>query len=158
LFVSFLGITDGQVVTLLLVGAVVLVVLGVIGRPLLFASLDPDVAAAHGVPVRLLSVVFLVVLGLAVAEASQITGALLVFALLVVPPATAQVLTARPLLGMALSVVIGVAVTWLGLALSYFTDDPIGFYVTTLAFGGYLAAQLGKWLVLRRRERRWAVA
>ena len=67
-----------------------LVVLAAVARPLLFASIDPDVAAARGVPVRLLSFVFLVVLGVAVAEASQITGSLLVFALLVVPAATAQ--------------------------------------------------------------------
>src|SRR6516165_4108733 len=78
LFGSFLGVTDGQVATLLVVGVAALAVVASIGRPLLFASLDPDVAAAHGVPVRLLSVVFLVVLGVAVAEASQITGALLV--------------------------------------------------------------------------------
>ncbi|HZP31365.1 MAG TPA: metal ABC transporter permease, partial [Acidimicrobiia bacterium] len=127
LFGSFLGITDTQVATLLFVGAAALGVIVLVGRPLLFASLDPDVAAAHGVPVRLLSVVFLVVLGVAVAEASQITGALLVFALLVVPPATAQVVTPRPLLGLGLSVAIGMLVTWLGLACSYFSDQPIGF-------------------------------
>ena len=73
-----------------------------IGRPLLFASVDPDVAAARGVPVRaLLGVLFLVLLGAAAAEASQITGALLVFALLVMPAATAQRLTARPAASLA---------------------------------------------------------
>jgi zinc/manganese transport system permease protein len=153
LFGSFLGITDTQVATLLAVGVAALVVIAVIGRPLLFASLDPDVAAAHGVPVRLLSVVFLVVLGVAVAEASQITGALLVFALLVVPAATAQVLTARPLLGLGISVAVGVAVTWLGLACSYFSDEPIGFFVTTLAFAAYLLAHAGRWTVRRVQNR-----
>jgi zinc/manganese transport system permease protein len=150
LFGSFLGITDGQVLTLVLVGAGALLAVIAIARPLLFASLDPDVAAAHGVPVRVLSVVFLVVLGIAVAEASQITGALLVFALLVVPPATAQQLTARPLIGVALSVGIGVLVTWLGLACSYFTDQPIGFFVTTFAFAAYLLAHAGRRVVRRR--------
>jgi zinc/manganese transport system permease protein len=149
LFGSFLGVTDGQVATLLAVGVAALAVVASIGRPLLFASLDPDVAAAHGVPVRLLSVVFLVVLGVAVAEASQITGALLVFALLVVPAATAQVVTARPVLGLVLSVVIGVGVTWLALACSYFSDQPIGFFVTTLAFAAYLTAHAGRWVVGR---------
>ena len=149
LFGSFLGVTDGQVATLLVVGVAALAVVASIGRPLLFASLDPDVAAAHGVPVRLLSVVFLVVLGVAVAEASQITGALLVFALLVVPAATAQVVTARPVLGLVLSVLIGVGVTWLALACSYFSDQPIGFFVTTLAFAVYLAAHGGRWVVGR---------
>jgi zinc/manganese transport system permease protein len=146
LFGSFLGITDAQVTTLLLVGAGALVVLAAIARPLLFASVDPDVAEARGVRVRRLSIVFLVVLGLAVAEASQVTGVLLVFALLVVPAATAQVVTARPVVGIVLSVVIAIAVTWLGLALAYFTDRPVGFWITSLAFACYLAARGAAWL------------
>jgi zinc/manganese transport system permease protein len=153
LFGSFLGITDTQVATLFAVGIVALVAIAIIGRPLLFASLDPDVASAHGVPVRTLSVVFLVVLGVAVAEASQITGALLVFALLVLPAATAQVLTARPLVGLATSVAIGVGVTWLGLACSYFSDQPIGFFVTTFAFAAYVLAHGGRWAVRRFQAR-----
>src|SRR5437868_760283 len=122
LFGTFLGITDDQVTTLLLVGVVVIALVAVIGRPLLFASIDPEVAAASGVPVRALSFVFLAVLGVAVAEASQITGALLVFALLVVPAATARTLTSRVVPGMVLSIAIGLVVTWLGLALAYFYD------------------------------------
>lgn len=143
LFGTFLGITNGQVLVLLVVTLVVLVVLTVIGRPLLFASVDPVVARAGGVPVRLLSTVFLVLLGAAVAEASQITGTLLVFALLVMPAAAAQALTARPALGLLLSVLIAIAVTWLGLGAAYFSIYPIGFFVSTLAFAAYLLAQLG---------------
>jgi zinc/manganese transport system permease protein len=142
LFGTFLGITDDQVTVLLVVTAVVLAVLAALGRPLLFASVDPIVAAARGVPVRALSVAFLVLLGAAVAEASQITGTLLVFALLVMPAATAQILTARPALSLALSVVIAIAVTWLGLGVAYYTVYPIGFYVTTIAFVPYVLAQL----------------
>jgi len=145
LFGTFLGITDEQVTTLALVGAGVLAVVAAIGRPLLFASIDPDVAAAKGVPVRGLSFAFLIVLGVAVAEASQITGALLVFALLVVPAATARTLTARVVPGLLLSIAIGLVVTWLGLALAYFYDRPIGFYVTTVAFGAYLLAHVVRW-------------
>ena len=140
LFGSFLGITDGQVLALLVVGVGALVALVVVGRPLLFASVDPDVAAARGVRVRRLSVLFLVLLGLTVAEVSQITGTLLVFALLVMPAATAQLLTARPALSMAITIAFGVIVTWLGLAVAYFTPYPIGFFVTTFAFAGYVAA------------------
>ncbi len=141
LFGSFLGITDGQVSTLFWVSLGALVVLAVIVRPLFFASVDPDIAAARGVPVRALSAGFLVILGLAVAEASQITGALLVFALLVVPAATAQLITARPVASAALSVGLALSTTWLGLAIAYFTDYPIGFTVTSVAFAGYLAAR-----------------
>lgn len=144
LFGSFLGITTTQVEVLLAVAAVVLALLAAIGRRLLFASVDPDVAAARGIPVRLLSTAFLVLLGAAAAETSQITGTLLVFALLVMPAATAQVLTARPAPSLALSVLIAVAVTWLGLTVAYYSPYPIGFYVTTFAFGGYVLARLGQ--------------
>ena len=142
LFGTFLGIDDNQVLTLVVVAVASLVLLAVAGRPLLFASLDREVAEAAGVPVRALSLGFLLVLGLAVAATSQITGALLVFALLVAPPAAAQRLTARPLRGLLLSVAIGVVVTWVGLALAYFSIYPAGFYITSLAFGIYLVARI----------------
>ncbi|MFJ2441506.1 MULTISPECIES: metal ABC transporter permease [unclassified Streptomyces] len=141
LFGSFLGVTTGQVGLLFAVTLALLAVLAVIGRPLLFASVDPAVAAARGVPVRALSALFLVLLGAATAEASQITGTLLVFALLVMPAATAQSLGARPVVSLALSVLIALTVTWLGLVAAYFTPYPMGFTVTTFAFTGYLAAR-----------------
>ena len=140
LFGSFLGITAAQVWVLLAVALVVLTVLAAIGRPLLFASVDPAVAAARGVPVRALSIGFLVLLGLAAAEVSQITGTLLVFALLVVPAATAQSVTLRPLPSVAMTVALAVGVTWLALLGGYYSAYPIGFYLTTFAFGPYLAA------------------
>ena len=84
------------------------------------------------------------VLGLSVAETSQITGALLVFALLVTPAATAHRLTPRPGLGIALSVAIALAVTWLGLALAYFSVYPVGFYVTSLSFAVYLLVRFAQ--------------
>lgn len=140
LFGTFLGITDGQVTLLLCVGAAVLAMLALIGRPLLFASVDPQVAAAHGVPVRALSVVFLVLLGAATAEASQITGTLLVFALMVIPAATAQTLTARPAASLALAVLLGLTATWAGLAAAYYSPYPLGFFVTSFAFAGYVIA------------------
>ncbi|MEZ0064443.1 zinc/manganese transport system permease protein [Streptacidiphilus sp. MAP12-20] len=140
LFGNFLGITTGQVTTLAVAGLVVLAVLVAIGRPLLFASVDPVVAAARGVPVRALSTAFLVLLGAATAEAAQITGALLVFALMVLPAATAQVLTARPALSLLLTVVIGFAVTWAGLVAAFYWNYPLGFFVTSFAFGLFLLA------------------
>lgn len=149
LFGSFLGITTTQVWVLLGVAVAVLVVLAAIARPLLFASVDPDVAAARGVPVRLLAILFLVLLGAAVAGASQITGSLLVFALLVMPAATAQTLIARPALSIALSVALALTVTWLGLIAAYYSPYPIGFYVATFAFAGYVLAGLGRMAVVR---------
>lgn len=140
LFGTFLGVTNHQVLILGAVAGAALIFLAVVGRPLLFASIDPDVAAARGVPVRLLSTLFLVVLAVAVAEVSQITGVLLVFALLVMPAAAAQQLTTRPSTGLAVSVVIGLIVTWLGMGVAYFSIYPIGFFVTTFGFGAYVLA------------------
>jgi zinc/manganese transport system permease protein len=151
LFGTFLGITIGQVWVLLVVAVAALVVLGLIGRPLLFASVDPEVAAARGVRVRLLGVLFLVLLGAAVAEASQITGSLLVFALLVMPAAAAQRFTARPVVGLAVSVVIALIVTWIGLAVAYYSPYPMGFYITTFAFAVYLASFAVRYLLDRHR-------
>jgi zinc/manganese transport system permease protein len=150
LFGTFLGITSAQVWGLLVVALAALAVLGIIGRPLLFSSVDPDVAAARGVRVRLLGVTFLVLLGAAVAEVSQITGSLLVFALLVMPAATAQRLTARPVLGLSLSVLIGLVVTWLGLAMAYYSPYPMGFYITSFAFGLYLVSFVARYILDRR--------
>ena len=157
LFGSFLGITAGQVALLAAAGLATLAVLAVIGRPLLFASVDPEVAAARGVPVRWLSVAFLVLLGAAVAEAAQITGALLVFALLVMPAATAQRLTPRPAAGLVLTVGIGWVVAWAGLIAAYYSPYPIGFWVTSFAFAGYLAAHAAT-AAARQRARRPARA
>ncbi|MFJ2158032.1 metal ABC transporter permease [Streptomyces sp. NPDC087856] len=154
LFGSFLGITTLQVTVVTIVAALALVVLAVIGRPLLFASVDENVATGRGVPVRVLSVAFLVLLGTATAEASQITGTLLVFALLVMPAAAAQQLTARPTTSLALSLLIALAVTWTGLIAAYYSPYPIGFYVTTFAFAVYVLARTGRTLAAAVRRHR----
>ncbi|MEV5508134.1 metal ABC transporter permease [Streptomyces orinoci] len=140
LFGTFLGITTTQVTVLLCAGAAVLAVLALIGRPLLFASVDPRVAAARGVPVRALSTAFLVLLGAATAEASQITGTLLVFALMVIPAATARTITARPGISLLLAVLFSFTATWAGLIAAYYAPYPLGFFVTSFAFSGYVLA------------------
>jgi zinc/manganese transport system permease protein len=149
LFGSYLGISPGQVSVLAVTAAAGLAVLAVIGRPLLFASVDPEVARAHGVPTRALGTLFLLLLGAAAAQASQITGALLVFALLVLPPATARRITARPLLSLALSVSLALLTVWVSLFVAYYSPYPIGFWLTSIAFAGYLAAAGGTGLAAR---------
>jgi zinc/manganese transport system permease protein len=152
LFGSFLGIADRQVATLAIVGVVIVAVLGLIGRPLFFASVDGDVAEAAGVPVQLLSVVFLVLLGCAAAAVSQITGALLVFALLVLPAASAQRLTSRPALSFGLTIAIAVAICWAALAVGYYSVYPIGFLLTTFGLVAFvLASAANVWLARHRR-------
>jgi zinc/manganese transport system permease protein len=142
LFGDFLGITRGQVLLLAIIALLALGFFAIVGRPLLFASVDESVARANGVPVRALTLAFLVVLGLAVAATAQITGVLLVFALLVAPAATAQLITSRIWLSLVLTVLIGVLSTWLAVALAYFYDYPIGFYITTIAFSLYAIVRL----------------
>jgi zinc/manganese transport system permease protein len=150
LFGTFLGVSAGQVLVLLLVAAAVLAAFALVGRPLLFATLDPDVARARGVPVRALDTTFLIILALAVAATSQITGALLVFALLVAPAASAQLLTTRPLAGLLLSVTFALLIAWLGLGVAYFSPYPPGFFITTFAFGLYVLVRLARAAARRR--------
>jgi zinc/manganese transport system permease protein len=155
LFGTFLGISDRQVVVLLAVAIVVMGVLGAIARPLFFATIDNDVAHARGLPVRLLSIAFLVLLGCAAAEVSQITGALLVFALLVMPAASAQQLTAAPALSFALTIVLAVLITWLGLAVAYFSVYPVGFFVTSFGMAVFVVSVAIRYLMthVQGRER-----
>jgi zinc/manganese transport system permease protein len=150
LFGTFLGITHGQVLGLMAVAAAVMIVLAVVGRPLLFLTVDREVARASGVPVALIEGLFLIALALAIAATSQITGALLVFALLIAPPASALLITSRPLPSLLLSVAFALLIVWLGLAIAYFSIYPVGFYVTSLAFLLYLTLRLIRGVQRRR--------
>lgn len=153
LFGTYLGITRSQVLTLLIVAVTVLAVLATIGRPLLFSSLDPELARARGVAAGVLDVVFLLLLGAAVAVTSQITGALLVFALLVTPAATAQAITSRPGPSLALTVAFALLVSWLGVGIAYFSPYPVGFFTTTFAFGLYALVYVARLLSVRAGRR-----
>ena len=144
LFGSILGLQHSQVVVGSIAGLVTCAVALLIARPLLFLSVDPDVAVARGVPTRALAALFLVLVAATVAESVQAVGALLVFALMVTPPAIAQNLSARPWLGIALSAAIAVAVLWAGLVLSFYVSLPVSFFVTALAFAAYLVSEGAK--------------
>jgi zinc/manganese transport system permease protein len=145
LFGTVLGVTATQVLVLLAVTLVVVALLALIARPLRLASLD---AEARGVPVRLLDGAFLLLLGIAVAATSQITGVLLVFALLVAPPATAQLVTMRPGRSLAIAIVAALLISWLGLGVAYFSPWPVGFWTTSFAAGLYVLT----WAFTRRRN------
>lgn len=142
LFGTFLGVSRGQVLTLLIVAVAALALIAAAARPLLLETIDSEAARARGVPVTALDAGFLLVLGATVAATSQITGALLVFALLVAPAAAAQQLTARPGPGLLLSVAFALGIVWLGLGLAYFSIYPVGFYLTSVAFAVFLVARL----------------
>ncbi|MFB7634601.1 metal ABC transporter permease [Streptomyces sp. NPDC056149] len=153
------GILTGQIIAvsapetawLLGTSLVVLLALAIVWRPLTFASVDPEVAAARGVPVRALSLAFMLVLGLAVALCVQIVGALLVLSLLVTPAAAAARITASPLLLPVLSVVFALCAMEGGILLSLGGTVPVSPYVTTIAFALYLGCRL---VAARRTARR----
>ncbi len=140
LFGSILSLQPFQVAGASLASLAAAAVLIAVARPLLFLSVDPDVAIARGVPSRALSLLFLVLVAVTVAVAVQAVGALLIFALLVTPAAAAQNLTSRPWLGLALSAAIAVAAVWIGLVLSFYVTWPASFLITAVAFAIYLAS------------------
>ena len=145
LFGNVLGISTDTIVALAILGVVSLVGLLLIARPLLFASLQPEMAEARGVRLGLVSTLFLVIVALSTVEAMQIVGVLLVFALMVAPAAIALRLTRRIGTGIAVSIILAVAIAWLSLVLAYVTDWPTSFWITALGGAGYFlsAARLG---------------
>lgn len=149
LFGSIFGISAGNAYTAVVVAAILIIVLLAIARPLLFASLDPAVAAARGVQVRVLGPVFLALVGATAAEASQAIGALLLFGLIAAPPAAAQRLTDRPWPAFALSGGLAVAAMWIGLGLAYaYPTLPASFTIMTVAAAEFALA--AAWTTRRR--------
>jgi zinc/manganese transport system permease protein len=141
LFGSILGLTGRQAATAAGAAAAVALIMVVIARPLLFASVDETTAMSRGIPVRLLGLGFLGLVGASVALSTQAVGALLLLGLLSAPAGTAQRLTARPYLGMGLSAAIAVVDVWVGLAISYFVSQvPPSFGIVGVAAAGYLVA------------------
>ncbi len=138
LFGSILSVTTGDLYLSLITGIIALSLLGIIFRPLLFSSIDPEVAEARGVPIQLLGIVFMLLLGVTVAEAILVVGVLLVFALLIAPAATAQHLSNGPMTSILLSVVLGLAFMWGGMFLGLFFHVPVSFFIASLASITYL--------------------
>ena len=139
LFGNILAITTAQVVAFTAIVLVVLVVLAATGRKLLFASVDPDVAAARGVNTRALSAMFLLAMSLIIAISVTVVGVLLIFALLVTPAATAIRLTAQPTLVIAIASVIALVSVWGGLIVATYQPWPPSFVITTIACVAWIA-------------------
>jgi zinc/manganese transport system permease protein len=154
LFGTINGVSHGDVVFLAAIGLGVLVVLGAIYRPLTFATVDPEVAEARGVPVRVLGVVFLLLMAAAVSEAIQIVGVLLILTLLITPGATAERLTPRPGQATLFSVAVALFCTIGGILLALVTNAPVSVFVTSLSFASYLTARFVLGPVLRARATR----
>jgi zinc/manganese transport system permease protein len=150
LFGQIFGITTQDVAVTFVAGFMTVLLVLAVYRPLLFATLDEEVAEAKGVPVRGLSIAFMVVLAVAVSEAVQVVGVLLIFALIVAPAAIAERFTTRPSRGVVVSAVLAVLFTWAGLTVAYYVPYPVGFFITTIAFWSYIVARLLSDVIARR--------
>jgi zinc/manganese transport system permease protein len=146
LFGQIFGVSNGQLVLLLVVAGAVLFAMLALYRPLLFASVDPEVAAARGVPVRLAGLAFLFVLAVTVTEAAQIVGTLLVLSLAITPAAAAHRLSARPAVVAGLAVLFALLASDGGLLVSLTgmnrTNAPASAFITAISFAVYLLARL----------------
>jgi zinc/manganese transport system permease protein len=139
LFGNVLAVDRATIGVLAALGAVTLTALAAIMRPLIFASLQPELAEAKGVPLRLVSIAFLAIVALAVSECAQIVGVLLVFALMVGPPAAAQRITTGLWSGLAVAAALALAEAWFGIAIAFETDWPVSFCISMLSAFGYFA-------------------
>ncbi len=155
LFGEILGISSGAVELTVAACAVILVFLGFLYRPLLFASLDEDVAEAKGMPMLFLGTAFMLIVAVAVSFSVQVTGVLLIFSLMVTPAATATYIARRPQRAIVISVAISLFAVWLGLFVSFFAPYPVSFFITAIVFGLYLAVRLVseglRWRVSREK-------
>ena len=138
LFGNILAISPSDVRFVIGFSCVALLAVGVMYRPLLFASVDPEIAEARGLPLRGLGVAFMVLLGFAVATAVQVVGVLLIFALLILPAASALQLTPQPSRAILYSILIAIACVWIGLVIGFYLPYPPSFFITSLAFLSYL--------------------
>jgi zinc/manganese transport system permease protein len=154
LFGQILGVSDAGVLLTLEAAAVVLGVLAVIHRPLLFSSLDEDVAEAKGLPMDALNLTFMLLLAVAISFAIQVVGILLIFALIVTPAAIAARVTAHPAYAVGVSVAVALVAIWVGLFVSWYEPYPPSFFIVSVAFGTYVAVRAAQAIGSRVFSRR----
>ena len=154
LFGEILGISTSEVQFTFIAGAGILLAMGFLHRPLLFASLDEEVAEAKGMPLLFLGTAFMLIVAVAVSVAIQVTGVLLIFSLMVTPAATAQYLSRRPQWAIMISVGISLVATQVGLVAAYFSPYPVSFFITGFVFVLYLLVRLAQGLTQRRTQPR----
>jgi zinc/manganese transport system permease protein len=138
LFGDLLGVSPALLKSMLIYSLISLAGLCVIARPLLFSTLEPELAEAKGVSLSAISMLFLILVAIAITEASQVVGILLVFTLLIGPAASANCCTRTVRGGLVLSVILGLAIVWIGILLTYLTNWPASFWISALSFASYL--------------------
>jgi len=144
LFGEILGVSSTDVLVTLIAGLLLLIVVACIYRPLLFTSLDEDVAEAKGIPTFWIGVLFMLLVAIATSIAVQVVGVLLIFALMVTPAAVAQQIARRPAQGIIISVLIALLATWFGLFVSFYLPYPVSFFITSTTFAIYVVARFLK--------------
>jgi zinc/manganese transport system permease protein len=152
LFGEVLAISSQAVTTTLVAGIVLLLAVAVVYKPLLFSSLDEEVAEAKGMPTRLIGVLFMLLVAVAVSFAVQIIGVLLIFSLLVTPAAIAVRLAGRPASAIGIAVGVALLAVWVGLFVSWYLPYPVSFLITTIVFALYLVVRAGGALAARARK------
>jgi zinc/manganese transport system permease protein len=141
LFGEVYGVSAAEVLPILVLGAACIAAILVMFRPLMLSSAMPEVAEARGVSARRMELAFLLVMALATSMTVPVVGALLMFSLMIGPAAAARSLTARPMLAMTLSVVIALVTVWVGIAVSYQSNWPLGFFVGVIGAAFFLFGQ-----------------
>jgi zinc/manganese transport system permease protein len=142
LFGQILGISQNDVQVTFLTSVATLLAIILIYRPLLFASLDEEIAESRGIPTRLIGIIFLMIVALAVSAATQVVGVLLIFSLLVTPAAIAEHLSTHPPTAILLSVLLAVLFTWAGLLIAFYFPYPVSFFITSFAFLAYMIVRV----------------
>ncbi len=142
LFGEILGISSANVVITLIAGLVILFAISLVYHPLLFSSIDEDVAEAKGLSMVWIGIIFMLLVAVATSIAVQVVGVLLIFALMVTPAAIAARLTKKPFRGMMISVVIALMVTWFGLFVSFYEPYPVSFFIASAVFLLYLLTRV----------------
>jgi zinc/manganese transport system permease protein len=149
LFGEILGVSTSQLIPTAVLGAVCVIAIALLYRPLMLSSLLPDVAEARGIATQRISLAFLAVVALATTMTVPVVGTLLIFSLMIGAPAAARSFTDKPLPALGLSVVIALLIVWAAIALSYQTNYPVGFYVGTVSAASYA---IGRASAARRRR------
>jgi zinc/manganese transport system permease protein len=156
LFGEILGVSTSEILPVALLGIACIAAIAVIYRPLMLSSIAPEIAEARGIRSHRIEMCFLIVVALATTMTVPVVGALLIFSLMIGPPAAARSLTSRPLLAMCLSVVIALVTVWAAIAASYLYNWPVGFFVGVL---GALSYGLGRgWAAWQRTRTTHAAA
>jgi zinc/manganese transport system permease protein len=148
LFGEVLGVSTSQILPIAILGAVCLAAVAALYRPLMLTAIIPEIAEARGVRGYRIEIAFLIVVALATTMTVPVVGALLIFSLMIGPPAAARSLTSRPGLAMALSVAIALITVWAAIAASYLYNWPVGFFVGALAALSYGVGR--SWAAWRR--------